>query len=58
MDDSLAREARRRGLAKAALIRLLLSQHQISDDPDPIDALIGAGRGEAAVDIDAIIYDR
>lgn len=58
MDDELATEARRCGMSKAALIRLLLSQRRQVMEADPIDALIGAGDGEAAEDIDAVVYDR
>lgn len=58
MDDELATEARRRGMSKAALIRLLLSQRRQITKADPIDALIGAGDGEAADDIDAAVYGR
>lgn len=58
MDDDLASEARRRGMSKAALIRLLLSQRRQIDHGDPIDDLIGAGDRDAADDIDAIVYGR
>lgn len=58
MDDELATEARRCGMSKAALIRLLLSQRRQVTDVDPIDALIGEGDGEAADDIDAVVYGR
>lgn len=56
MDDGLATEARRRGMSKAALIRLLLSRQTGVAVADPLDALIGSGDGEAADDIDAVVY--
>lgn len=58
MDDDLATEARRRGMSKAALIRLLLSQQTAVAVTDPIDALVGSGDGEPVGDIDAAIYGR
>lgn len=58
MDDELATEARRRGLSKAALIRLLLSQQIGVAVADPVDALIGSGDGGPVDDIDAVVYGR
>lgn len=58
MDDTLATEARRRGLSKAALIRLLLEERLHTNQEDPIDAVVGAGDGLPADDIDAIVYGR
>lgn len=59
MDDELATEARRRGMSKAALIRLLLSQQQTHvAGADPVDALVGSGDGEPVEDIDAVVYGR
>lgn len=59
MDDGLADEARRQGISKAALIRRLLSQSvNASPGPDPVDAVIGAGDGVPADDIDAVVYGR
>lgn len=58
MDDGLVIEARRRGMSKAALIRHLIRQASAEPAPDPVDHLIGAGDGEPAADIDAIVYRR
>ncbi|MCC7077910.1 MAG: CopG family transcriptional regulator [Acidimicrobiia bacterium] len=58
MDDELAAEARRRGMSKAGLIRLLLSQQSQATASDPVDALIGTGDGDPAEDIDAVVYGR
>lgn len=58
MDDNLATEARRRGLSKAALTRMLLAQRMQSDAVDPTDAVIGAGDGQNTDDIDAAVYSR
>lgn len=58
MDDNLATEARRRGLSKAALIRLLLEQGVETETDDPIDRIVGGGDGLPVEDIDAVIYGR
>ncbi|CAN5850816.1 hypothetical protein BH23ACT8_BH23ACT8_10860 [soil metagenome] len=59
MDDELAAEARRRGMPKAALIRLLLRDGVAGPcGNDPLDAVIGRGDGHPVDDIDAAIYVR
>jgi len=58
VDNDLAVEARRRGLSKAALIRLLIQGATSGSAADPVDELIGAGDGEPTPDIDAIVYGR
>lgn len=58
VDDGLVVEARRRGMSKAALIRLLIRQASADRAADPLDAVIGTGDGTPAEDIDAIVYSR
>ncbi|MBV8527217.1 MAG: CopG family transcriptional regulator [Candidatus Dormibacteraeota bacterium] len=62
LDDALGREASRRGVSKAAVIRAALARELNGGaEPtfqDPWDALIGWLDSEPVDDIDAVIYDR
>lgn len=58
VDEALAREARRRGSSKAALIREVLRTGFPAPGEDPVDALVGAGDGQAVDDIDEASYGR
>lgn len=57
LDERTAREAARRGISKAALIRACLSA-ALGPDADPIDGLVGVSDAEPADDVDAIVYGR
>lgn len=61
MDDELdvraEREARRRKISKAALIRQsLLVELGPNRDRDPVDELVGISDAEPVDDIDSVIY--
>ncbi len=58
LDDRAAREARRRHVSKAALIRHCLLAELGGDDGDPVDAIVGASNAEPAADINAVLYGR
>ena len=58
LDRRAEREARRRNISKAALIRQsLLAALGPADDRDPIDLLVGLSEAEPVDDVDAVIYD-
>ena len=58
LDERTAHEARRRGISKAALIRLTLRDRLgTSGSGDPLDDLVGASAAEPAGDIDSVIYE-
>ena len=58
LDRRAEREARRRNISKAALIRQsLLAALGPADDRDPIDLLVGLSDAEPVDDVDAVIYD-
>jgi hypothetical protein len=57
LDDRVEREARRRKMSKAALIReSLLARLGPSPRGDPVDRLVGMSDAEPVDDIDAVIY--
>jgi predicted transcriptional regulator len=57
LDRRAEREARRRHVSKAALIRQsLLTEFGPAERSDPIDDLIGLSDAEPADDIDAVVY--
>lgn len=57
LDDRAEREARRRRISKAALIRQSLEAELGDGGPgDPIDALVGLSDADPVDDIDAVIY--
>lgn len=57
LDDRASREARRRKISKAALIReSLVSQLGPARKPDPVDELVGLSDAEPTDDIDSVIY--
>ena len=57
LDDRVEREARRRKMSKAALIReSLVARLGPGQNGDPLDDLIGMSEAEPADDIDAVIY--
>lgn len=56
LDQALAEEARRRGVAKAALVRELLRQGFPAHTEDPVDRVVGKGDGGPVEDIDAVLY--
>lgn len=61
MDDDLdiraEREARRRKISKAALIRLsLLAELGPNSARDPLDELVGLSDAEPVDDLDSVIY--
>ena len=58
LDRRAEREARRRNISKAALIRQsLLAALGPADDRDPIDLLVGLSDAEPVDDVDAVIYE-
>lgn len=58
LDRRAEREARRRKISKAALIRQsLLAELGPGGRRDPGDELVGLSDAEPADDIDAVIYD-
>ena len=58
LDGRAEREARRRNISKAALIRQsLLAALGPADDRDPIDLLVGLSDAEPVDDVDAVIYE-
>jgi len=58
LDGRAEREARRRNISKAALIRQsLLAALGPAADRDPIDRLVGLSDAEPVDDVDAVIYD-
>jgi hypothetical protein len=58
LDTRAEREARRRKISKAALIRQsLLAELGPSSRRDPVDALVGSSDAEPADDLDAVVYD-
>jgi hypothetical protein len=57
LDGRAEREARRRKISKAALIRQsLLAALGPADDRDPIDVLVGLSDAEPVDDVDSVIY--
>ncbi|MHB8670141.1 MAG: ribbon-helix-helix protein, CopG family [Acidimicrobiales bacterium] len=57
LDDRANREARRRRISKAALIReSLVSELGPARRPDPVDQLVGLSDAEPTGDIDSVIY--
>ncbi|MHB8296782.1 MAG: ribbon-helix-helix domain-containing protein [Acidimicrobiales bacterium] len=57
LDHRATREARRRDVSKAALIRQsLLTELGPSSDRDPLDGLVGLSDAEPVDDIDSVIY--
>lgn len=57
LDGRAEREARRRGISKAALIReSLRAELGAADERDPIDELVGLSDADPVDDIDAVIY--
>lgn len=58
VDNGLAVEARRRGMSKAALIRMLIEQGSAVRADDPLNAIVGKGDGAPVDDIDATVYGR
>jgi Ribbon-helix-helix protein, copG family len=61
LDRAAAAEARRRGVSKAALIRVALEKELDGTAPesgDPWDAMIGRFSDGGVEDIDAVIYER
>lgn len=59
LDRRADREARRRKISKAALIRQsLLAELGPSGARDPIDALVGLSDAAPADDIDSVIYEK
>ncbi len=57
LDDRVEREARRRNMSKAALIReSLLARLGPAQRDDPLDDLVGMSDAEPVEDIDAVIY--
>ena len=58
LDERADREARRRQISKAALIRqCLLAQLGPDADRDPVDELIGISDAEPADGVDAVLYE-
>lgn len=61
IDEALAREASRRGISKAAVIRRALARELIDGQVPPVDdpwqALIGCLDSEPVDDLDAVIYE-
>ena len=61
VDEALAREASRRGISKAAVIRGALARElsagQVPPIEDPWQAMIGWLDSEPVDDLDAIIYE-
>ena len=59
MDKRAEREARRRKISKAALIREGLLG-QLGPDPhgDPVDELVGLSDADPCDDLDSVIYHR
>lgn len=59
LDTRAEREARRRKISKAALIRQsLLAELGPASDRDPIDRLVGLSDAEPVDDVDSVIYER
>ena len=59
LDGRAEREARRRKISKAALIRLsLLATLGPPGHGDPIDSLVGLSDAEPVDDVDSVIYER
>ena len=62
LDEALGREAARRGISKAAVVRGALSKEfdgvAHPESEDPWDALIGLLDSDPVDDIDAIIYEQ
>lgn len=57
LDGRAEREARRRKISKAALIRQsLLAALGPPSDRDPIDLLVGLSDAEPVDDVDSVIY--
>jgi hypothetical protein len=57
LDGRAEREARRRNISKAALIReSLLAALGPTSDSDPIDLLVGLSDAEPVDDLDSVIY--
>lgn len=56
LDDRATREARRRKISKAGLIRASLLAELGPADGDASDALVGLSDAEPVDDIDAVIY--
>ena len=57
LDKRAGREARRRKISKAALIReSLLAELGPDTGRDPIDELVGLSAAEPSDDIDSVIY--
>jgi hypothetical protein len=57
LDRRAEREARRRQVSKAALIRQsLLTELGPAEHSDPVDDLVGLSDAEPANDIDAVVY--
>ncbi len=57
LDRRAEREARRRQVSKAALIRQsLLAELGPAERSDPVDDLVGLSDAEPADDIDAVVY--
>lgn len=59
LDRRADREARRRKISKAALIRQsLLAELGPASARDPIDSLVGLSDAEPIGDIDSVIYEK
>ncbi len=61
LDDAAEREAARRGLSKAALIRASLARELAADAThveDPWEAMAGWLGNGPVDDLDAVVYDR
>lgn len=56
LDERAEREARRRHISKAALIRQSLLTELGTKTRDPIDELVGLSEADPADDVDTIIY--
>jgi hypothetical protein len=57
LDSRAEREARRRNMSKAALIRQsLIAELGASNSSDPIDELVGVSDAEPVDDLDSVIY--
>jgi hypothetical protein len=57
LDKRAEREARRRNISKAALIRQSLLTELGTTTRDPIDELVGLSDAAPVDDIDAVVYD-